>query len=285
MYSWSLLCLLPGSGSRGETRPCSAPGTAAQGRTQPRDRRRGRPAVRGISCPSDSPAGAGRGRRWVASPGPAPPARRGVAAAADLEVGVLGHATPPNAAGTPKSPATHASSPASRNILTGSPDTPEQAPPLDPVPQVGVNGDLLRDHHQPGHPPRHLHSVRDLIAAIGSSLTAGTTTATPSPGLRPPTSYSRLPAQVKEPRSHDTRWPPWSAACWYRRPRPCSARRTGGPPPRCAACTTGSACTRHPPRQPLTRAHPSRQCQPFLTLTQRRAVSWQAQRVRLAAGR
>ena len=40
-----------------------------------------------------------------------------------------------------------------------------------------------------------------------TSLTAGTTAATPSPGPRPPTRYSRSAAQVKGPRSHDTSAP------------------------------------------------------------------------------
>ena len=48
-------------------------------------------------------------------------------------------------------------------------------------------------------------SVTDLIAAIEAFIDGGTTAATRSPGPRPPTRYSRNAAQVKEPRSHDTR--------------------------------------------------------------------------------
>ena len=47
-------------------------------------------------------------------------------------------------------------------------------------------------------------SVKDLIAAIEAFINGGTTAATPSPGPRPPT-ISRSAAQVKGPRSHDTR--------------------------------------------------------------------------------
>ena len=32
--------------------------------------------------------------------------------------------------------------------------------------------DLLRDHHPPSHPPRHLHLVKDLIAAIETYIDA-----------------------------------------------------------------------------------------------------------------
>ena len=47
--------------------------------------------------------------------------------------------------------------------------------------------------------------VTDLIAAIEAFIDAGATAATPLPGPRPPTIYSRAANPVKEPRSHDTR--------------------------------------------------------------------------------
>ena len=64
---------------------------------------------------------------------------------------------------------------------------------------------FLRHHHPAGHPPRQLHlSPRTSLPPSRPSSTGGTTAATPSPGPRPPTRYSRNAAQVKEPRSHDT---------------------------------------------------------------------------------
>jgi transposase len=72
---------------------------------------------------------------------------------------------PPGAGGvtgTPRSPGTHASSPASRATCNDSSEPPEQDTTPDIAttglisPRRPVNRDLLRHHHPPGHPPRHL---------------------------------------------------------------------------------------------------------------------------------
>ena len=59
----------------------------------------------------------------------------------------------------------------------------------------------------PGRPSAAAASPRYRTSSPRSrpSSTGGMTAATPSPGPRPPTRYSRNAAQVKEPRSHDTR--------------------------------------------------------------------------------
>ena len=76
-------------------------------------------------------------------------------------------------------------------------------------PDLGIvaehGGDLLRDHHPPGHPPRHLHlGQRPHHRHRATSSTAGTNAANPSSGPRPPTSYSTTASPVREPRSRDT---------------------------------------------------------------------------------
>jgi DDE superfamily endonuclease len=65
-------------------------------------------------------------------------------------------------------------------------------------------GDLLRDHHPTGHPPRHLHQrAGPHRAPSGPSSTPTTSAASPSLGPRPPTRSSPKPT-VKRPQTRDT---------------------------------------------------------------------------------
>ena len=65
-------------------------------------------------------------------------------------------------------------------------------------------GDLLRHHHPPGHPPRHLPSVKDLTTAIGRFIDAYNDRCQPFTWTKDADELTRQNQTVKELTPRDT---------------------------------------------------------------------------------